>query len=170
MVLTDNKEVHEKIEKLKNQGNNKSIRYYHDILGYNYRMTNIQAAIGLAQVEQAEWILQKKRYIYEFYLKHLKDTVIFQEPINEMVKPSYWIIAVLFKSEEQRENVTKAFLQNGIEFRPLFNPVDEFDFYKTNDSLIRTRKLFRTGICLPSFPALSNDELLKICNTIIENL
>ena len=170
MVLTDNKEIHEKIEKLKNQGNNNSIRYYHDILGYNYRMTNIQAAIGLAQVEQVDLILKKKREIYEFYYKHLKDVVIFQEPINENVQPSYWIIAVLFKSEEQKDNVTKAFLQNDIEFRPLFNPVDEFDFYKKNDSLIRTRSLFKNGICLPSFPALKNNELLKICNTIIKNI
>ena len=159
-----------KLKMLKNQGNNKSIRYYHDILGYNYRMTNIQAAIGLAQVEQVDLILKKKREIYEFYYKHLKDVVIFQEPINENVQPSYWIIAVLFKSEEQKDNVTKAFLQNDIEFRPLFNPVDEFDFYEKNDSLIRTRSLFKNGICLPSFPALKNNELLKICNTIIKNI
>ena len=88
MVLTDNKEIHEKIGKVKKI---KEIiivlDYYHDILGYNYRMTNIQAAIGLAQVEQVDLILKKKRDIYEFYYKHLKDVVIFQEPINENVQP-----------------------------------------------------------------------------------
>ena len=57
-----------------------------------------------------------------------------------------------------------------LNFVPLFNPVDEFDFYEKNDSLIRTRSLFKNGICLPSFPSLKNNELLKICNTIIKNI
>lgn len=170
MVMCNDKKFHSKIEKLKNQGNNEKIRYYHDVLGFNYRMTNIQAAIGLAQMEQIKVILSKKRDIYNHYNNILGKYVTFQKPLNEKITPSYWIVCVLFKTELQRQNVIKAFKEKKIEFRPLFFPVDKLPFYKNADSLDLSNDIYKKGICLPSFPGLSVDELNKICKTIKNSL
>lgn len=170
MVLTNDKKLYDKVEVLKNQGNSKTKTYYHDTLGFNYRMTNIQAAIGLAQLEQLEIILSKKREIFNFYFDRLSPYLSFQKPINKDVNPSYWIIAVLFDNFKQKENVVKSLLKNKIEYRPLFHPVDELVFYDEDKSLINTKKLYKNGICLPSYPDLKIEELNKICNIIIDSL
>lgn len=170
MVMCNDENLYLKIEQLKNQGNNKEIRYYHDILGFNYRMTNIQAAIGLAQTEQLKKILQKKKELFSYYFETLNKYVEFQRPINEAIEPSYWIVCVLFKTESQKQKIIRAFDKSGIEFRPLFTPVDKFPFYENNNNLKVSNNIYNRGICLPSFPELSKNELNKICNTIINNL
>ena len=170
MVLTNEKKLYDRVEVLKNQGNSKTRTYFHDILGFNYRMTNIQAAIGLAQLEQLDLILNKKTKIYNFYFKKLSPYLTFQKPINKKVIPSYWIVTVLFRDLKQKERVQEGLMKNKIEYRPLFYPVDELSFYKKNESLSITKSLYNKGICLPSFPSLSEQELNKICNTIIDNL
>ena len=76
----------------------------------------------------------------------------------------------MFRDLKQKERVKEGLVNNKIEFRPLFYPVDELSFYKKNEFLDITKKLYNRGICLPSFPDLSEQELNKICNIIIENL
>jgi len=170
MVMCNDENLYLKIEQLKNQGNNKEKKYYHDILGFNYRMTNIQAAIGLAQIEQLNVILKKKKELFDYYFNALNKYVEFQRPVNLVIKPSYWIVCILFESEIQKQKIIKAFDEEGIEFRPLFTPVDKFKFYKKCDNLALSHNIFRRGICLPSYPGLFKSELKKICNTIINNL
>lgn len=170
MVITNEKKLYDRVEVLKNQGNSKTRTYFHDVLGFNYRMTNIQAAIGLAQLEQLDLILNNKIKIYNFYFDKLSPYLTFQKPINKKVTPSYWIVTVLFRDLKQKERVQEGLIKNKIEFRPLFYPVDELSFYKKNANLNITKKLYNKGICLPSFPSLSEQELNKVCNIIIENL
>ena len=76
----------------------------------------------------------------------------------------------MFSDLKQKERVQEGMIKNKIEFRPLFYPVDELSFYKKNTNLNITKKLYNKGICLPSFPSLSEQELNKVCNIIIENL
>ena len=66
MVLTNKLDIYKKLLKLRNQGNSNKIRYYHDILGYNYRMTNIQAAIGFGQMNKIDEILKIKKKVFHF--------------------------------------------------------------------------------------------------------
>ena len=146
MVMCNDENIYLKIEQLKNQGNNKEIRYHHDILGFNYRMTNIQAAIGLAQMEQLKIILQKKKEVFSYYFDTLNQYVEFQRPINEAIEPSYWIVSVLFKTESQKQKIIKAFDQNGIECRPLFIPVDKFTFYDNNDNLKVSNNIYNLSL------------------------
>jgi perosamine synthetase len=166
MVLTNNKKLYSKIESLKNQGNSSIQKYYHDILGYNYRMTNIQAAIGLAQFEQIEIILKRKKEIFQFYKQKIKSNVVFQKSIELNSAPSYWIVSVLFEKTDIKEKVEKALNKNGIETRPLFFPVDQLPFYKNDEKLVNTHSIFNKGICLPSYPSLTNKELNKIVKII----
>ena len=95
MVLTDDQSIYEKVEMLKNQGNSINRKYFHDILGYNYRMTNIQAAIGLAQLENIDVILDLKKRIYLHYLDQLGGNIIKQYHDSCVTNPSFWIMFVI---------------------------------------------------------------------------
>lgn len=167
MVLTSDQRVHKKIEVLKNQGNNPNIRYHHDILGYNYRMTNIQAAIGLGQIENIDLILKKKKEIFRFYQDRLKDVATFQTSTVSDQHPSYWIIAILLKNTNSLEKIKIKLEENNIEHRPLFPPVDSMKFYQKAEDLNLTYDIFQKGLCLPSYPSLTENELSIICNIIL---
>lgn len=170
MVLTDDKKLYDRIQQLKNQGNSTSRRYYHEILGFNYRMTNIQAAIGLAQFEQLEYILQRKKEIFTHYFNELDGKVSFQKPLNDQIQPSYWIVTILFKDEAQMLKVKSALEENDIDTRPLFYPVDKLDFYQNADNLPITEEIYTKGICLPSYPGLTDSELKLITDTVKNSL
>lgn len=170
MVLTDDKKLYDRIQQLKNQGNSETRKYYHEILGFNYRMTNIQAAIGLAQFEQLEYILKRKKEIFTHYFNELQGKVVFQKPINDQVQPSYWIITILFEDEIQMSKVKDALEKNNIDTRPLFYPVDKLDFYDSANDLYLTEKIYTKGICLPSYPGITDSELKLITDTVKSSL
>lgn len=169
MVLTPHKELSDKIRKLKNQGNSETVRYYHDILGYNYRMTNIQAAIGVAQLNKIEEILKLKREIYLKYEEGLKDLVNFQKlPTNS--SSSYWMCSILFNTTQEKENIIGKLNDDNVETRPFFTPIDELPFYKKIEDCPISKKISALGINLPSFPALESKEQDRIIEIIRNNI
>lgn len=165
MVLTPHKELSEKIRKLKNQGNSETIRYYHDILGYNYRMTNLQAAIGVAQLGKIEEILLLKNKIQQRYENGLKDLLQLQQLAQDSTS-SYWMCSILCKSIRQKEFIIKALESNDVETRPFFTPIDELPFYKQVGDCPHSREISARGLNLPSFPALNEGEQDRIIAVI----
>lgn len=165
MVLTNDKSLFDKVEVLKNQGNSKTQKYYHDVLGFNYRMTNIQAAIGLAQMEQIDKILDLKARIFNYYLDNLGPNIIRQKTLKQSVS-SYWIVTALFENSEVKEKVMRELEKNDIETRPLFFPIDELPFYEKEEGKFISKEIYNRGICLPSFPGLKTEELDIIIQTI----
>lgn len=164
MLLTNNTEIARKLKKLRNQGNSDEIRYYHDILGYNYRMTNIQAAIGFAQMERLKSIIERKRNIYDVYYNQLKDFVQFQK-IPEYIKSSYWMVSFTFAENIDKNKIMNKLLKDGIESRPFFLPVHKMPFYNEYINL-NTIKLSESGINVPSYPTLSEKDISWICSKI----
>ena len=73
MCTTNSYELNDKMRVLRDHGMNKSKRYWHDVVGYNYRLTNLQAAIGVAQVERIDEILKKREEVEDIYRKTLRD-------------------------------------------------------------------------------------------------
>ncbi len=169
MVLTPHKKLADKIRKLKNQGNSESIRYYHDVLGYNYRMTNIQAAIGVAQLGKINEILQLKRKLQQNYEDGLKDLVSFQK-LPDNATSSYWMCSILFKSILEKEQVINALEQANIETRPFFTPLDELPFYTKVEDCPLSKEVSAKGMNLPSFPALEKKEQDRIIGIIKNNI
>lgn len=165
-VLMNSDKLYSKAKQLINQGNSLSIRYYHDDLGYNYRMTNIQAAIGVAQLERIADILRLKKKIYDAYYNKLCDYVTFQSLGNN--NSSHWLISVLFESEDRKNQVADILQSKGVDSRPFFYPIPDLPYYETNveESLI-ARKLRAQGLSLPSYPDLKMEEIEFITNTII---
>ncbi|MFS4466252.1 DegT/DnrJ/EryC1/StrS family aminotransferase [Maribacter sp. 2210JD10-5] len=169
MVLTPHKELAEKIRKLKNQGNSDTVRYYHDILGYNYRMTNIQAAIGVAQLGKIKVILELKKTLQQNYERELETLVDFQKLLENSTS-SYWMCSVLFKSAEEKIKVMNALEKENIDTRPFFTPIDELPFYDKVDDCPHSKEISAKGMNLPSFPDLKKTNQDRIIEIIRKNI
>lgn len=153
--------------KLRGQGLADSREYWHDIVGYNYRMTNICAAIGLAQLERANTLIAKKRLLKEKLASGLKGVPVEFHSESPGTTHSYWMISILTPTASQRDPLRDSLRQAGIETRPLFHPAHTMPMYVTHDkNLARANELASRGINLPSWPNLSEDEITQIIQCI----
>ena len=104
MLVTNNKKLADKISKLKTQGVvRKKNDYWHDIIGYNYRMTNVCAAIGLAQLEKKDLILKKKQNVFNLYKKKLNNSNVRMNLVIKNSISSYWQIVIYLKNKKIRD-------------------------------------------------------------------
>ena len=169
MVCSNNKFLIRKVIKYKGQGlsiTNKKKYYWHDVVGYNYRMTNICASIGYAQIKTISKILKKKKDIYNFYKKNL-DTKHVKFPTEvEGLNNSYWLIVIFFQSKRINQIINKLLNKNNIETRPTFYPIHTMPMYKKKNNFKNATQLNDLGMCLPSYPGLENKQLKKICKII----
>jgi perosamine synthetase len=169
MVTAHNKELHQRCIQLKNQGVSNHLTYWHDVVAYNYRMTNLCAAIGLAQLEQINDILQRKRIIAERYTENLQHLPLHTHTAVENVIHSYWMCSILL-DQPQHRNPLREFLEKAqIETRPLFYPVHTMPMYHaTKESYPIAESLGSRGINLPSWPGLTDEQIFKVTNQIQE--
>lgn len=173
MVVTNNNELYKKCLLLKGVGQspNTPQRYLHLIVGYNYRMTNIQSAIGLGQLFNSDVILSKKRNIAKLYNKKLKefglDDILLPSP--DGCVGNEWLITIKVKSNSMREGLMLYLNSNGIENRPAFLPMHTMvnlgSFYRTKD-MQQAEDIGACGINLPSYPELQENEIDYVCSCI----
>lgn len=166
MVVSPHKKIIEKVNLLKSQAVSKEIEYWHSGLGYNYRMTNICAAIGLAQLEAVDKILKMKRSVASFYQTELTELPLRHHSESVDTTHSYWMNSIILDDEMHRDALRKHLKEAGIETRPFFYPANQFDHCKTEERFAVSERLSKSGINLPSYPILEPDQLLKICNAI----
>ena len=166
MVVSNNKKVIEKVKYLKNQAVSNTKEYWHDDVGYNYRMTNICAAIGLAQLENADLIIKKKIQISFWYKKFLTDSnVNFQKESTNSLH-SFWMISIIVANKKLRDEIRLELKNNNIETRPLFPPMHSLPMYLEDNSYQIAESLSERGINLPSYPGLNIDQVSRICKII----
>lgn len=167
MVVTNSSDLRKKIKKIKGQGLSESIEYWHDILGYNYRMTNICAAIGVAQLEKISMILNLKKNIATSYQSMLMGLPIKTHVEQDYAVHSYWMYSILVDTKKTRDELRSFLAERGIETRPTFNPVHMMPMYKQeNHSFPIAIELGECGINLPSWPGLNESDLKYICDSI----
>lgn len=171
MVVTNNSRLAEKIRILKGQGMDPKKRYWHPIIGYNYRMTNIQAAIGLAQLENIKWHLKRRKEIAELYDKELKsEENKIQLPVSKpYARNGYWMYSIILKDNVSlsRNQAMKKLEKKGIETRPVFYPVHTMPpYFESGDKYPVAKKLSDRGINLPTHGLLKPDQIRFICNNI----
>jgi len=172
IILTDDEALAEKAKYLTNQAKDDSIRYVHDEIGYNFRLTNIQAALGVAQLEQLPEILKRKKQIYHFYQSELEGVdglSISKTP--DYANNNHWMNLLQIDKKvynEDREELMKRLERNGIQTRPVWRlnheqkPYKDCQYYKIE----RAFSLVEKSLCLPSSMNL-NFSSIKI---IIKNL
>jgi perosamine synthetase len=177
MVVSQNKDFLARCRHLKGQGMSLTRRYWHDCLGYNYRMTNIQAAIGLAQLEQISEILKRKKEIarkYAIEFEKLELPLSMLQESGENIVNSYWLctcaVDEAFDRDEFAFMLEKDF---GIETRPAFFLAHEMPMHKDTspqEGFDNAKKLSKSGINLPSYPGLTESELDYIIDSIKKSM
>ena len=167
MIVTNNSTIHEQIGHLKSQGLAKNQEYVHDALGYNYRLTNVQSAIGCAQLERADSILKAKRELAWRYKNALSHLPLIFPPDDPNCINSFWMCSFLAESREQRDFIRKRLKERNIETRPFFTPLHLMSFYdgEEGDCPV-SESLSMRGLNLPSWPGLSEEQIALICSTI----
>lgn len=169
MVVTNDETLFDRAVHFKGQGLAKHRQYWHDVIGYNYRMTNIQAAIGLAQLEQIEIFLKRKKEIAEHYKQRLNiKNLTFHESAPNVVH-SYWMCSILVSEASLRDPLRRHLENLGIETRPVFYPVHTMPMYSHRFQKHHVAETIGwRGINLPSFPELTDEQLDFICDSVIQ--
>ena len=163
MCTTNNLELNEKMRVLRDHGMSKTKRYWHDVVGYNYRMTNLQAAIGLAQLERIEDI-HKNRRKYENNYKDTLDTkkFTFQNDLKNRRRIT-WLVSILADENIDKDEYMNKLKENGIDARPFFYPLSDMDIYKSycNVDTPITKMLSKRGFNLPTYESLKSLDEIK---------
>jgi perosamine synthetase len=168
MVFFKDKKAYEKAVVLRDHGMSKEKKYWHDFVGFNYRMTNLQAAIGCAQMERINEFVSAKRKLADFYNKILGETGCFVLPPQESwAVNGYWLYTVLLKKDAgiTRDALMDKMLKNGVETRPAFYPLHQMPPYKnypTKSSFDNADHISAQGISFPSSVNITEQELENI--------
>lgn len=167
MIVTNDETLYDRAYHLKMHGLAKYREYWHDTLGFNYRMTNICAAIGLAQLEKADEKIAKKRQLAGWYNEALKGLPVKPHGEYGKVFHSYWMYSILAGSPDERESLRDFMKSAGIETRPTFFPVHTMPMFSHKfQKLPVAEYLGWHGINLPSWPDLKKEQVKFIADTI----
>jgi UDP-N-acetylbacillosamine transaminase len=172
MLVSDNKEYIKKAMFYSTQAKENYIYYEHVEYGYNYRMSNILAAVGVAQMEVINDRVEKKREIFQWYKDFLNDI----EQINfmpelENSKGNRWLTALTFEKSDFNK-IMKALENINVESRPLWKPMHMQPLFKNSKTYLNgtSEKLYKKGLCLASSTVMTKDDVKMICNVIRSNL
>ena len=165
--LTNDEKIYNFATKVKSQGQT-STRYVHDELGYNYRMTNIQAALLLGQLEQYEFIKKNKEKIFNYYRESLGFIEgVSTQKVEDGTEHAMWMIGARFNPEKfSLIKLEKEFSKNGIETRRMFYPYTAHNHLNFKGESKLASLINSQVLILPSYPELKNIEIDKICSII----
>ena len=167
MVATNDETLYDRVVHFKGQGLAKHREYWHDVIGYNYRMTNICAAIGLAQLERVDIFLHSKQKIAKKYKEAFQDSNIEFHQSHPDVTHSYWMCSILVHDANDRDKLRNHLVLDEIETRPFFYPVHTMPMYAKNFQRLATAEdLAWRGINLPSYPGLEDQQIKYIVDSI----
>ena len=169
IVATNSDSLFDLLVHIKCQGLAKDREYWHDIIGFNYRMTNIQAAIGLAQLEQIDKFVAAKQDVAKWYQKYLVDLPVkFHEQVGD-VRHTFWMNSILASSNDERNRLREHLKAAGVETRPTFFPVHTMPpYFGKYKGFPTAEDIALRGMNLPSYPMLKEDDVKYICNAIRE--
>jgi perosamine synthetase len=167
--ITNDDDVFDYINTLKNQGQSQ-IKFNHSILGYNYRMTNIQAALLYGQLMDLNFILDNKKRVFEEYKKNLQsvEQIVFQKE-EKNTKHSNWMFGIRFINFDinEKKSVEHHLFESGIETRPMFYPINTHRYLNHIDCDIKNATtLNHQCLILPSYPELTKSQIFYICEKI----
>jgi perosamine synthetase len=172
ICVTNNKKLVQKMRILRDHGEDPNKKYWYNMVGFNYRMTNLQAAIGVAQLEKLDEFIKKKRKIAKLYNELLKNVKGISLPPEEpWAKNIYWMYSVLIGDDYSltRDELIEEFGQKNIETRPFFKPIHTMPPYKSRENQQVAEELSKKGINLPSFVELEKAEIERIAQIIRQN-
>lgn len=175
MVVTNDGELARKALLFRGQGQDFDRRYWFPVIGYNYRMTNIEAAIGLAQLETIEERLARRQAIAQRYRANLVEIRgLSIQGTGERSRSANWMVGVVLPvaSAVERDQVAMELRDAGVDTRPFFYPIHTMPPYAADDhgSLPVAIDLAARGICLPTWEGLGEEDIDYICERLVAAL
>jgi perosamine synthetase len=164
MLTTNNQELFLKAKKLRDHAMSPEKRYWHTEVGFNYRMTNLQAALGVAQMERIADFLTKRQLIMDWYRQeigaHANLRLSRERPETKNV---YWMVCLEMAgiSEDERARVMQGLREQGVDSRPYFYPISDMPMYERADTPV-AHAVSRRGINLPSYTDLTEADVAQI--------
>lgn len=172
-LISNDKGLIEKARFLASQARDMANHYQHSEIGYNYRLSNILAGIGLGQMEVLEERIKQRRQINLWYREILQDVpgVTFQTGPSDSYFSNYWLTSITIDPKESgtdREKLQLAFEAENIESRPLFKPMHLQPVFEGSPAYINgtSETLFTNGLCLPSSSCLRLSDLDRIAEVL----
>jgi len=170
MLVTNREEIIKRARILNDHGRNPAIgkTYWMEEYGYKYKMSNLQAAMGCAQIERADELISKKRLVFSWYLELLENVPCVLNPEMPFTKNSYWMPTAIFDStvEFDREELFEFMKKNNIDSRPFFYPLSSLPMFKDCSSNKVAYDLYYRGINLPSYYDMTKDEAIRVVSCI----
>jgi len=178
MVLTDDPALADRARSFRNLCFQPDRRFYHEELGFNFRLTNLQAALGVAQLERMEQIVARKRSMGQTYNGLLEDLDCLKLPAEEpWAKNVYWMYGVVLSDEAGMDasELAQKLKERGVETRPFFLGMHEQPVLKKrglfmDENYPVTERLAQRGLYLPSGLALTEEQMRNVCQAIHEVL
>lgn len=169
MVCTDDAVIASRMRKFRGQGLCAHREYWHDEIGFNFRMTNIAAAIGVAQLERLPAILEAKRRLAQWYAEDLAGCNIELQPEPPGVVSSRWMVAALVENSAVLAAVRSTLAAGGVETRPIFAPIHRMPPYAPVHGRIPmpvAEDISSRGLNLPSWPGLTREDVSHVSSLV----
>lgn len=167
VIVTDDEKLAKQAKHLTTQAKVSAMEYIHDEIGYNYRLVNVLAAIGVAQMEEFPSLLENKRTMDQFYRSQLSGIgdIEFQE-VSSDVQANCWLFT--FKTKQMR-NLLTYLNENGVQSRPFWMPMNQLEMFK-NDIFVsnenQSEKIYQEAISIPSSAGITKVEMETVVETI----
>ena len=174
MVVTDDDALWRRAAQLRGQGMDFERRYWFPVVGYNYRMMNLPAALGLAQLEQVEWHLGRRREVAGWYRERLGDVPgIEWQSEQDWARHAYWLFTIKLSNSValERDALMSMLEERGIETRPVFYPMHVLPPYRESapgDAFPVADEIARRGLCLPTWGGLAREDVDYVCDALAE--
>ena len=175
MCVTNDGAMAERLRLLRDHGMDPKRPYWHEVVGYNYRMTNLQAAVGVAQVKRLSTFIAKKREIASWYEKFLSPLALARkirlQPEAAWAKSAFWMYSVLLGDTALTvDAVRHGLAERGVDSRPFFHPIHTLPPYRTGVRLPVAEELAARGLNLPSGVGLEQGQIERVAQALAETL
>ncbi len=174
MIVTSDASLAEHARRLRDLAHTPKRRFVHDEVGFNFRMTNLQGAIGLAQLERIEQAIANKRWMADLYHELLADVPEIALPQEQpWARSMYWMYAVRVtkRSKQSRDEIMAALKSRGVDSRTFFVPMHQQPVFRQwgwfeGEAYPVAEELSETGFYLPSGPAITEEQIRTVCATL----
>lgn len=168
MFVTDDTRLYEEVKHYAEHGR-VSAGFDISTVGYKYKMGNLQAALGLAQLQRVEELVNKKRQIYNWYCKELDgvEGLLMNESMSDKEKPAYWMTSIVLEKEfrANRDGLMRKLKERGIDTRPFFPPISSFPMFSVQNNYV-AEYLGANGVNLPSGHRLTHKEVIYVADCV----
>jgi len=171
MCVTDDPKLDEKLRLLRDHGADRSRHFWHPVVGFNYRLTNLQAAIGCAQLEGLDSRITTYRRIghnYSSELSRLFGSSVILHPEMDWATCVFWMYTFVISSlrEAKRDELISRLRKRGIETRPMFYPISKLPPYQSGEQNPRSNAISKTGLSLPTYSGLNDQDIQSIVESV----